>query len=154
VDQIGRFNSISAAVFGNKDFVGGFQVGGKNSFRAYVRGDDNVVEAEQFGRGSNFAKIVEIGDWSSGSFNEAIIEQFGRFNVAKIFQLNAQLQIAFVGQLGQVDIAIVTQVDAPPQQAAARQAAALSAVAAVFSQAGWALCGDRHEHSERWCINR
>ena len=155
VVQIGRFNAISAAVFGNDNFVGAVQVGDKNTFNAFTHGNNNAVSAGQFGPGSNFANVVQIGNWRNGGFAAALIEQVGRFNVAEIFQLNSQLQIAFVDQFGQVDVAIITQVaDAPsadpPQQAAA---AAASAVATVFRQAGWAPCGDRPEHSGRWCRN-
>jgi hypothetical protein len=154
VVQIGRFNNISAAVFGNDNFVGTVQVGDKNTFNAFTHGNNNAVSAGQFGPGSNFANVVQIGNWRNGGFAAALIEQVSRFNVAEIFQLNSQLQIAFVDQFGQVDVAIITQVaDAPSADPPQQAAAAASAVATVFRQAGWAPCGDRPEHSGRWCRN-
>ena len=100
-NNISKYNNISAAVSGNNNFVGALQVGGKNSFRAVTNGEDNVVLSRQFGWGSNFAKIVETGNWRDGDFAVALVEQLGRFNLAEIFQLNSQLQIAFIDQWGQ-----------------------------------------------------
>ena len=150
VVQLGRFNSISAAIFGSRDFVGALQVGDKNRFpRRSPMAGDNVVPLRTARSGQQLRE--DCRDWQLARRrlqrgpNRATRPLQRRGNLPAEQPVRDRLHRPVgPGQYRNHH----PGGDDPPRQGAA---AAASAVATVFRQAGWAPCGDRPEHSARWC---